>query len=207
MRRSRVPLVAALLVGKLVAPPDSHAQDQWLPFPPNAVFETGDTWVANGQRFRLYGVQSCLRGTFFTNVQGSRVDCGDSSVALLAAMVRDLRPLCAVSARTANLSYVVCFANITVQGRATRLDLATAFITAGYSFAAFNPDGRPVHEPYFVAKVAAQQAKRGFHAFMDVPDPNVILLRALRPQAPATAAAPSPNPSFPPAPAMAPPRQ
>jgi endonuclease YncB( thermonuclease family) len=207
MRRSRVPLVAALLVGTLLAPPDSHAQDQWLPFPPNAVFETGDTWVANGQRFRLYGVQSCLRGTFFTNAQGQRIDCGEAGVAMLASMVRDLKPLCNVSARSGDLAYVVCVANVSVQGRVTRLDLATALITAGFSFAAFNPEGRPVHEPYFVAQVAAQQAKRGFHAFMDVPDPNVILLRALRPQAPATPAAPSTNPSFPPAPAMAPPRQ
>jgi endonuclease YncB( thermonuclease family) len=207
MRLSRVPLVAALLVGALLAPPDSHAQDQWLPFPPNAVFETGDTWVANGQRFRLYGVQSCLRGTFFTNTQGQRIDCGEAGVAMLASMVRDLKPLCNVSARSSDVSYVVCMANVSVQGRVTRLDLATALITAGYSFAAFNPDGRPVHEPYFVAQVAAQQAKRGFYAFMDVPDPNVILLRALRPQAPATPAAPSTNPTFPPAPAMAPPRQ
>jgi endonuclease YncB( thermonuclease family) len=178
----------------ILHPPDSYAQDQWLPFPPNAVFETGDTWFANGQRFRLYGVQSCLRGTFFTNAQGQRVDCGEAGVAMLAAMVRDLKPLCTVSARTANLSYVVCIANVTVQGRVTRLDLATALITAGYSFAAFNPDGRPVHEPYFVAQVAAQQAKRGFHALADVPDPNVILLRALRSQLPAIHSAP-PNPS------------
>jgi hypothetical protein len=127
----------------MILPPlDSCAQDQWLPFPPNAVFETGDTWVANGQRLRLYGVQSCLRGTFFTNVQGSRVDCGESSVALLAAMVRDLKPLCNVSARSGDLAYVVCIANVTVQGRVTRLDLATALITAGYSFAAFNPGVR-----------------------------------------------------------------
>ncbi len=190
----------------LLSPHDSYAQDQWLPFPPNATFETGDNWVANGQRFRLYGVQSCLRGTFFTNAQGQRVDCGEAGVAMLASMVKDLKPLCTVSARSSDVSYVVCLATVSVHGRVTRLDLATALITGGYSFAAFNPDGRPVHEPYFVAQVAATQAKRGFHAFTDVPDPNLILLRALRSQAPATPAAPSSNPSFPPAPAAAPPR-
>ncbi len=181
----------------ILHPPDSYAQDQWLPFPAAAIFETGDTWVANGQRFRLYGVQSCLRGTFFTNSQGSRVDCGEACVAMLAAMVRDLKPVCTVSGRSGDLAYVVCVANVTVQGRATRLDLATALITAGYSFAAFIPDGRPVHEPYLVAQVAAQQAKRGFHAFMDMPDPNVILLRALRSQAPAIPAAPPTPPPVP----------
>jgi hypothetical protein len=207
MRRFRFPLAAALSAWMILLPPDSYAQDQWLPFPPDAVFETGDTWVASGQRFRLYGVQSCLRGSFFTNAQGQRVDCGEAGVAMLAAMVKDLKPLCTVSARSSEVSYVVCIANVTVQGRATRLDLATALITAGYSFAAFNPDGRPVHEPYFVAQVSANQAKSGFHAFTDVPDPNVILLRALRSQTPATPAAPSTNPTFPSAPAAAPPRQ
>lgn len=190
----------------LLSLPNAHAQDQWLPFPPNAVFETGDTWVANGQRFRLYGAQSCLRGTFFTNTQGQRIDCGEAGVAMLASMVRDLKPLCNVSARSGDLAYVVCVANVTVQGQATRLDLATALIAAGYSFAAFNPDGRPLHEPYFVAQVAAQQAKRGFHATADVPDPNVILLRALRSQAPAIPAAPTSPPSGGSAPAGAPPR-
>jgi hypothetical protein len=207
MRDQSLCFVAVVLAKMLLSPMSPHAQDQWLPFPANAVFETGDTWVANGQRFRLYGVQSCLRGTFFTNVQGSRVDCGESSVAMLAAMVRDLKPLCTVSARSSDVSFVVCVANVSVQGRVTRLDLATALITAGYSFAAFNPDGRPVHEPYFVAQVAASQARRGFHAFTDVPDPNVILLRALRSQSPATPGAPSTNPPFPPGPVAAPPRQ
>lgn len=206
MHRPRFALAAALSASMTLALSASHAQDQWLPFPPNGVFETGDTWVANGQRLRLYGVQSCLRGTFFTNGQGQRVDCGEAGVAMLAAMVKDLKPFCNISARANDLAYVVCIANITVQGQTTRLDLATALITAGYSFAAFNPDGRPVHEPYFVAQVAAQQAKRGFHAFADVPDPNVILLRALRSQAPAISAAPPSPPSRPPAPAAAPPR-
>lgn len=206
MRRFCFPLVAALSASMLLPQMTGRAQDQWLPFPANAIFETGDTWLANGQRFRLYGAQSCLRGTFFTNAQGQRIDCGEAGVAMLASLVKDLKPLCNVSARSGDLAYVVCVANVSVQGRVTRLDLATALITAGYSFAAFNPDGRPVHEPYFVAQVAAQQAKRGFHALADVPDPNVILLRALRSQAPATPAGPASPPSGGSAPAGAPPR-
>jgi hypothetical protein len=206
MRRLRFALAAVLSACTILSPPDSYAEEQWLPFPSNVVFETGDTWLANGQRFRLYGAQSCLRGTFFTNAQSQRVDCGVAAVAMTAAMVNDLKPLCSVSARAADLIYLVCIANVTVQGQVTRLDLATALITAGYSFAAFNPDGRPVHEPYFVAQVAANQAKRGFHAFADVPDPNVILLRAIRSQAPAIPAAPPSPPSRTPAPAAAPPR-
>ena len=198
MRRHLVSFFAAPLAGVLLSSPYSHAQGQWLPFPPNAVFETGDTWTANGQRLRLYGVQSCLRGTFFTNAQGERVDCGEAGVAMLAAMVKDLKPFCSISARAAELAYVVCIANVTVQGQAMRLDLGTALITAGYSFAAVGPDGRPVHEPYAVAQSAASQARRGFHAFTDMPDPNAILLRALRSRSP-------PDPPPPPPPG-APPR-
>ena len=40
--------------------------------------------------------------------------------------------------------------------------------------------GKPVHAPYFVAQLVAQRAKAGFWAFADVPDPNAIILRALR---------------------------
>ena len=190
MRRLRRLFAPLLLVGATLPPSNVHAQEQWSAFPVNAVFETGDTWVADGQRFRLYGVQSCLRGTRFTNAQGQRVDCGEAGVAMLAAMVRDLKPLCAVSGRAADLAYVVCIANVAVQGQPARLDLGTALITAGYAFAALTPDGRPVHEPYAAAQAAARQARRGFHAFPDVPDPNAILLRALRPPASAQPAAP-----------------
>jgi endonuclease YncB( thermonuclease family) len=179
------------------------AQEAWFAFPAQATFETGDTWIADGRRFRLHGVQSCLRGTFFTNPQGQKVDCGEAGIAMLAAMVKDLKPICSVTARSAQMAYVVCVADLTVQGRPVRLDLATSLITAGYSFAALTPDAKPVHEPYVVAQYAAQQERRGFHAFPDTPDPNAILLRSLRqpplnPGSPAPPEAPAPAPGPPP---------
>jgi endonuclease YncB( thermonuclease family) len=179
------------------------AQEAWFAFPAQATFETGDTWIANGQRFRLYGVQSCLRGTFFTNPQGQKVDCGEAGIAMLAAMVKDLKPICSVTARSAQMAYVVCVADLTLQGRSVRLDLATSLITAGYSFAALTPDAKPVHEPYFVAQYAAQHEKRGFHAFPDTPDPNAILLRSLR-QPPLNAGSPAPPEAPAPAPGRPP---
>jgi endonuclease YncB( thermonuclease family) len=188
-------------IAYLFLPDAAPAQEGWFPFPMNATFETGDTWIAKGQRYRLYGVQSCLRGTFFTNPQNQKVDCGEAAIAMLAAMAKDLKPVCSVTARSAQIAYVVCLADLSVQGRTARLDFATSLLTAGYSFAALTPDGKPVHEPYFVAQYAAQQEKRGFHAFPDTPDPNVILLRSLRqpPINPATPgavppAAPGPPP-------------
>ncbi|NNH32909.1 thermonuclease family protein, partial [Rhizobium sp. SEMIA 4085] len=41
-----------------------------------AVLETGNTWSMNGHRYRLYGVQSCLRGPTFPHNAGQRHDCG-----------------------------------------------------------------------------------------------------------------------------------
>ena len=44
-----------------------HAKNSpWHAIPADAVYETGDTWSAGDIRYRLYGVQSCLRGTSFT---------------------------------------------------------------------------------------------------------------------------------------------
>src|SRR5271155_5471941 len=58
-------------------------------------FSTGDTWTQNGRTMRLYGVQSCIRGTTFTNPLGVKTDCGEASLAYLAAVIRDTRPQCA----------------------------------------------------------------------------------------------------------------
>lgn len=62
--------------------------------PANATFETGDSWTFQGTRFRLYGVQSCLRQTSFTNEHNLKRDCGEASLAMLIALIRDLKPLC-----------------------------------------------------------------------------------------------------------------
>ena len=58
-----------------------------FPIAASAALETGDTWVQGRTRLRLYGVQACIRGTFFANQLGSgqRLDCGDGSLAMLAA--------------------------------------------------------------------------------------------------------------------------
>src|SRR5208283_5876172 len=49
--------------------------------PPSGIeFQTGDTWTQGGHTFRLYAVQSCIRGTTFANAAGVNHDCGEASI-------------------------------------------------------------------------------------------------------------------------------
>jgi endonuclease YncB( thermonuclease family) len=181
---ARATASAAVLAALLsVAPAAAQGASPWFPIPPDAVYLTGDSWSSSGTTYRLYGVQSCLRGTSFTNGHGLKRDCGEASLAMLAALARDLRPQCydAAESRQLRTVFVFCLASPTKGAAAgSRIDLGTALISTGFAFAALKPDGQPVHTPYFVAQLVAQRAKAGFWAFADVPDPNAIILRALR---------------------------
>lgn len=178
-------VASALLCGLLAAEPAmaETAATDWFPVPPTSVYQTGDSWTDGGVTYRVYGVQSCLRGTSFTNANGLKRDCGEASLAMLIALTRDLRPQCYAAARAPQEKtiFVFCVATRTIgAGAGSRIDLGTALISTGYAFAALDPNGRPVHAPYFVAELAAQRAKAGLWAFADLPDPNLIILRALR---------------------------
>ena len=160
----------------------------WFPIPPDAVYETGDAWTAGGKRYRLYGVQSCLRGTSFTNAKGVKRDCGEASLAMLVSLVRDLRPMCfaAASIDYGRTVLVFCFATME-QGRnkGSRLDLGTALISIGYAFASVTLDGRPIYSPYLIAEGQAKIAKSGLWAYPDMPDPNAIILENCKAPKPA----------------------
>lgn len=160
---------------------------RWVSVPATARYLTGDSWSDAGVTYRLYGVQSCLRGTRFTNAHGVARDCGEASLAMLVALTRDLQPQCYDAAERPETKtvFVFCVATrATGAGAGSRIDLGTALIATGFAFAALKPDGQPVHEPYFVAQIVAQRAKAGLWAFADLPDPNAIILRALHEQAP-----------------------
>jgi endonuclease YncB( thermonuclease family) len=141
-------------------------------------FATGDTWTQNGQTMRLYGVQSCIRGTTFTNPLGVKTDCGEASLAYLAALVHDTRPQCAPVAQIGEQPaiLVVCSAHV---GSST-LDLGTVLITEGFAFAAFNNDAKPVYMPYLVAEILARKNRAGLWAAPDMPHPNSILFKGLQ---------------------------
>jgi endonuclease YncB( thermonuclease family) len=142
------------------------------------IFETGDTWRQAGETFRLYGIQSCIRGTSFTNAAGAKADCGEASLAYFAALIRDTKPRCTAIARSGapELIYAVCAAHI---GKVT-LDLGTILITQGFAFAAADARGRTVNFSYAVAEADAEAHRRGLWASPDLPLPNAILARAAR---------------------------
>ena len=145
--------------------------------PPTGVeFQTGDTWTQSGQSFRLYGVQSCIRGTSFTNAGGMKRDCGEASIAYFAALIKDAKPRCTALAQSGSVTFAVCAAHIGAQ----TLDLGTILITQGFAFAATDPNGKPVNFQYAVAESDAQKNKRGLWASPDLPHPSSLLRSAFQ---------------------------
>lgn len=174
-------VLAASVAFAQAAPPLNPSP--WFAIPPDAVYSTGDTWTYRGETWRLYGVQSCLRGTFFTNSHGVRVDCGEASLTMLASLVRDLAPVCYTAGwqPASRTRFLICIARPSKGAAAgSRIDLGTALISTGWAFAAVTPAGAPVHQPYIVAQAVAQKQRSGLWQFADLPDPNVIILRTIR---------------------------
>ncbi|MGI0526644.1 thermonuclease family protein [Rhizobium giardinii] len=149
------------------------APDGYFDLLPGVTLESGDTWISNDERFRLYGVQSCLRGTLYTDRNGAKRDCGEASLAVLAAYIKDTKPACAAVAKKAGIAYVVCYAMVGKE----RLDLANILITSGYAFASLDHQGMPYHVPYAVSERYARDKRAGLWQFDDVQHPAILLSR------------------------------
>ncbi len=185
MRAGLAVAAASLLSASSPANAQQAAAPSWFPVPLTTVYQTGDSWTDHGITYRLYGVQSCIRGTTFTNAHGVKRDCGEASLAMLIALTRDLHPQCYQAAAIAETRtvFVFCVAMPTAGAAAgSRIDLGTALISTGYAFASLAPDGKPVHAPYFVAQLVAQRSHAGLWAFPDMPEPNGLILKALNAQ-------------------------
>ena len=160
----------------------ARAEDgEWRAVPRDAVFETGDTWRVGSERYRLYGVQACLRGTVYTGQDGRKRDCGDASLTMATGLIRALSTPCAPVARRPEVStaYVVCYADTKSPHGDQRVDLGTALIASGFAFAALDASGRPVNAAYSAAEAQAKSARAGLWAAPDLPYPNTVLLKAL----------------------------
>lgn len=168
------PVALAMIVVVASGAPSFAAPPGYTDLGPKIALESGETWSEGGQRYRLYGVQSCLRGTTFTNKAGVKRDCGEASLSVLVAFIKDTRPACAPVAKGATVVYVVCFA--TVGGQ--KLDLGTVLISQGYAFAALDPQGLPLNPAYAVAEQDAKTHKAGLWAFPDVTHPSILLGRS-----------------------------
>ena len=66
----------------------------YLHLPAQAQFETGDSWVSGGRRYRLYGLQTCLRGTSVTGTGDTVRDCGELNVIMTQSLIHDTKPVC-----------------------------------------------------------------------------------------------------------------
>jgi len=159
-------------------PPSTPAEPnpketEFTPFPERAQFETGDTWIADGRRYRLYGLQTCLRGTNITLSQGVVRDCGELNLIMAQALIRDTKPVCTTVAELdANNAVVVCQTTTGERG----YDLATYMIAQGWGFAAIDAAGQLVVPGYRVAEESARSARVGLWAYSDLPHPVSVLM-------------------------------
>lgn len=132
---------------------------------------SGDSWQQNDKIYRLYGVQSCLRNTFYTDNNGQQQDCGIASADGLAAFIADTKPSCSVIISSADINYTMCYATV----GAIAIDLGTALIASGYAFASLNSQGLPYVNDYAVAEKSAAEKRKGLWAFKDVQHPAIYL--------------------------------
>lgn len=148
------------------APPEGYFE-----LKPGVTLESGDSWYEGDRHFRLFGVQACLRETFYTDTAGARRDCGEASLVVFAAYISDTAPLCAQVARSAGTVFVSCYATI----GADRMDLANLMISSGFAFASLDGRGLPYHAAYAVVEQAAREKKVGLWQFDDVQHPAILL--------------------------------
>jgi len=172
--RLQAPIVSVQALGSERVSADSHENDgtEFAPFPVQAQFETGDTWISGGRRYRLYGLQACLRGTSVTISPGVVRDCGELNLIVVQALIRDTKPVCTtIKDLDQNNAVVGCQ---TTTGK-RRYDLATYMIAEGWGFAAVDTTGRLIVPGYRVAEESARAARAGLWAYSDMPHPVVIL--------------------------------
>ncbi|WP_353646791.1 thermonuclease family protein [Mesorhizobium sp. WSM2239] len=161
----------ALLPLLAIAAAPASAAEGYFDLQPGVTLESGDSWIDGGTRLRLYGVQACLRGTFYTDRFGFRRDCGEASLAVLAAYVADAKPRCARIARSRDTVLVSCFVVI----GSDRLDLASLMISSGFAFASLDANGLPYHPAYAVVEQTAREKGAGLWQFDDVQHPAILL--------------------------------
>lgn len=147
-------------------------QAGFVAFPAQAQFETGDTWISGGRRFRLYGLQTCLRGTSVTVSPGVVRDCGELNLIMAQAMIKDTRPVCATIKDLDEHNAVVACQTTTGQ---RRYDLATYMIAKGWGFAAVDNTGHLIVPGYRVAEESARSVRAGLWVYSDMPHPVAVL--------------------------------
>ncbi len=176
MKRIKLAAVAALAIVPAAAAQD-HTAAKEAPAPivvsKSVQLLTGDTWRDGTTLYRLYGVQSCLRGTAATDDNGKKIDCGNLSLAHLAALFSSATVTCQpIGYAIDKATFVVCAAEID----GNTIDVGTALISTGYAFAAMNTKGEAVSTNYLVAEIDAKMEHDGLWA-MTFQHPVQLLLK------------------------------
>lgn len=163
----------------------AYAQEKAAPVNPNPIFSvpegvtflTGDSWDQGGTIVRLYGVQSCIRGTSM-QTSGVVTDCGEISMLYLANFLKNAPTACqGVGTTQAPAQYlVVCKSQIGGQ----TVDLGTSLIIKGFAFASIDSANQPLSYQYVIAEQEARTHKVGLWAFEKFPHPNSIMREALK---------------------------
>lgn len=138
------------------------APNGYFNLPPDVALETAGSWVVEGTRYSLFGIQPFTNGATFTNKAGEKKDGGIASRAVLTGYIKETAPVCAPVMRVADVTYVTCY--VTISG--SRLDLAMVLIASGYAFAAVRQDGRPQYAPYATAEAQARDKRTGLWQFV-----------------------------------------
>jgi endonuclease YncB( thermonuclease family) len=161
--KSRITLVGLFLtVLSSTAQAQERSTDQSISVPKNVTLQSGDSWESRGQLYRVYGVQSCLRGTTAVAKDGKKLDCGDLSLARLGAVLSTGKVSCQPIGRARdNAIFAICALNMS----GATVDVGTALISSGYAFSAVFPDGKPVGRNYLVAELTAKASGDGLWAY------------------------------------------
>ncbi|MER8785354.1 thermonuclease family protein [Mesorhizobium sp. M1006] len=139
---------------------ESNASTEPTPFQVSKSVQllTGDTWRDGDRLFHLYGVQSCLRGTIAEEAGGRKIDCGNASLAHLAALFDGTAITCQpIGYALDEAAFVICGAQL----KGETIDVGTALISTGYAFAATTVKGKAVNGNYLVAELDAKSKRRG----------------------------------------------
>ncbi len=176
MKRTKIAALAAVVVAPTAAAQHTMAADE-APAPivvsKNVQILTGDTWRDGRKLYRLYGVQSCIRGTAATDDNGKKVDCGNLSLAHLAALLSSVTVTCQpIGYAIDKATFVVCAADLD----GNTIDVGTALISTGYAFAAMNTKGEAVSANYLIAEINAKMEHDGLWA-MTFQHPVQLLLK------------------------------
>lgn len=169
-------LAAAFLISPTAAQDQKANPNPIFPVPPAVTFLTGDSWNQGGTTVRLYGVQSCIRGTPAT-LNGKQADCGGISMTYLANFIKNAPTVCQGIGQTKEPPQYLVVCKSEVDGNA--LDLGASLILKGFAFASVDINGKPINIQYALAEEEAKKSRDGLWSFDAFAHPNIVMKTAI----------------------------